>query len=86
MVGGLDAVVIATPAHSHAVISAGAIRAGKYVFNDGHEESRAMRVLAQTTDYCKLPILVLAAVAWGVLFDIPAPAADAAAAAPRQEP
>ena len=52
MDGGLDAVVIATPDHSHAVISAGAIRAGKHVFCEKPltrtvHESRALRELAR---------------------------------------
>jgi hypothetical protein len=49
---GIDAVVIATPDHSHAVASAAAIRAGKHVFCEKPltrlvGESRALRQLAR---------------------------------------
>ena len=52
MGGGLDAVVCATPDHTHAVISAGAIKAGKHVFCEKPltrtlHESRALRQLAR---------------------------------------
>jgi hypothetical protein len=53
MGGGLDAVVCATPDHTHAVISAAAIKAGKHVFCEKPltrtlHESRALRQLART--------------------------------------
>jgi len=52
MGGGLDAVVCATPDHTHAVISAAAIRADKHVFCEKPltrtvHESRALRDLAR---------------------------------------
>ena len=48
----IDTVVVATPDHSHAVVSAGAIRAGKHVFCEKPltrtlHESRALRELAR---------------------------------------
>lgn len=50
--GEIDAVVVATPDHSHAVASAAAIRAGKHVFCEKPltrtlHESRALRELAR---------------------------------------
>jgi len=50
--GALDAVVVATPDHTHAVISAGVIRAGKHVFCEKPltrtvHESRALCELAR---------------------------------------
>ena len=52
MDGGLDAVVVATPDHTHAVASAAAIQAGKHVFCEKPltrtlHESRALRELAR---------------------------------------
>jgi len=52
MAGDIDAAVVATPDHSHAVASAAAIRAGKHVFCEKPltrtvHESRALRELAR---------------------------------------
>jgi predicted dehydrogenase len=51
MGGRIDAVVVATPDHSHAVISAAALRAGKHVFTEkpltiNPREARALQELA----------------------------------------